>query len=113
MVNASGANVQPGDHVVLKIDVEGMEFAILHQMARSGVLGLVSELLVECHYNTNAPRSERDATKDIGKDNCFQMVRTFQASFGGNMEVVLWNDNSTVAATNRHYTSKKGGFYPT
>jgi hypothetical protein len=37
------------DHIVLKLDVEGAEHVILHDMLQDGSIGMVDILLWECH----------------------------------------------------------------
>ena len=101
------------DRVIVKMDVEKAEFAILHHMVRSGALTLVSELLLECHYNTNLPRPQRDAAVHIGADDCAQLVVDLREASGGAMEVVLWNSVRTARASGLGYIERHGGFYPT
>jgi hypothetical protein len=128
-------------HVVIKMDIEKMEFAVLSQMLRTGVFALVDDLLLECHYNTNKPARLRDASKDIGKDDCDHLVKRFNdvlnlvkgsGSEGGAAPAegagpqqggkdprvteqpfvaVLWNSVKTAKASG--YIKKHGGFYPT
>ncbi|CAH9129288.1 unnamed protein product [Cuscuta epithymum] len=39
------------DYVVMKMDVEGTEFHLIPRMIESGVMCLVDELFLECHYS--------------------------------------------------------------
>ena len=39
-----------GDHVVVKMDIEGAEYAVLGKMIADGTLVLVDELLIEFHW---------------------------------------------------------------
>lgn len=107
ILNATEAAVKYGDKLVIKVDVEGMEFAILHQMARLGVLGLVSELLLECHYGEGSERIT------VTKKNCKQLVRRLQKAFDGTMDVVMWNSVPLAKWSNPKYIETHGGFYPT
>ena len=45
-----GSSFAPSDFVVLKLDVEGAEHAIIPKMIADGTLGLVDVLLWECHH---------------------------------------------------------------
>ena len=43
------AHVKPQDFVVVKMDIEGMEFELLPHLIQRGVAPLIDELFVECH----------------------------------------------------------------
>jgi hypothetical protein len=104
----------PGaDHVVFKLDGEKAEFGILHQLARTGALTLVSELLLECHYTTNERNRTRRAPNDIGIDDCYELVRRIEAASGGAVTAVLWNSLKTARISGAKYLATHGGFYPT
>jgi FkbM family methyltransferase len=114
----SPAAVETGTHVVIKMDIEKMEFAVLHRMLLSGSLLLVDELLLECHYNTNLPRARRDASQHIGLDDCRDLVDALNNAMGGrkkdgeeaNFEAVLWNSVKTARGSG--YSERHGGFKP-
>lgn len=109
---------ESGIHLVVKMDIEKMEFAVLHRMLLSGALLLVDELLLECHYNTNLSRERRDATKHIGLDDCRDLVAALNTAFGGvpnnnghrAFEAVLWNSVKTARTSG--YSERHGGFKP-
>lgn len=42
--------VTKDDFVVLKMDIENSEYALIPAMIDSGVLGLMDEMFIECHY---------------------------------------------------------------
>ena len=42
-------HVKPQDFVVVKMDIESMEFELLPHLIRRGVAPLIDELFVECH----------------------------------------------------------------
>ena len=42
-------HVTEDDHVVVKMDIEGSEYAVLHKMFEDGTIDLVDELMVEFH----------------------------------------------------------------
>ena len=100
-------------HVIVKMDVEKFEYAILHQLVRTGALTLVSELLLECHYNTNLAKSLRNASMHIGKDDCEELVQSLRRASGYVMDVVLWNNVKTARRSNPTYIASHGGFFPT
>lgn len=109
------ASIVPSDsltHVVLKMDIEKMEFALLDHMIKTGTIALVDELLLECHYNTNKVRRDRNLTVDIGIDDCRTLVAELNNLFHSqHFEVVLWNSRKTAKASG--YSSRHGGFSPT
>ncbi|MFJ5078714.1 FkbM family methyltransferase [Streptomyces sp. NPDC088553] len=41
----------PGDHVVVKMDIEGAEYPVLRKLLADGTIGLVSVLYVEWHHD--------------------------------------------------------------
>ena len=45
----------PEDFVVVKLDIEGAEWMVLEDMAKSGALSLVDELFIECHHGEWVP----------------------------------------------------------
>jgi FkbM family methyltransferase len=109
------SSAETGAHVVVKMDVEKMEFSVLHRMLLSGSLLLVDELLLECHYNTNLPRDRRDATKHIGIDDCRDLVAALNFAFrqeksSDHFEAVLWNSVKTARSSG--YSERHGGFKP-
>ena len=40
----------PGDHVVVKMDVEGAEYTLLHHLMKTGAIGVIDLLLIEWHW---------------------------------------------------------------
>lgn len=109
------SSAESGAHVVVKMDVEKMEFAVLHRMLLSGSLLLVDELLLECHYNTNLARDRRDDKKHIGIDDCRDLVAALNSAFGHQkgveqFEAVLWNSVKTARGSG--YSDRHGGFKP-
>lgn len=104
----------PKPHVVIKMDIEKMEFAVLHRMIATGAIALIDELLLECHYNTNLARSLRDPTRHLGMDDCVALVAALNGAFAGEedrrFEAVLWNSKKTARSSG--YSSRHGGFYP-
>merc|ERR1719195_1292054 len=55
--------VKDTDFVVVKMDIEGAEHALLSKMMSSGTIELVDELFVECHYNRFNCMSQGRTTK--------------------------------------------------
>lgn len=104
-------------YVVVKMDIEKMEFAVLHRLARLGLLAVIDDLLLECHYNTNKPRAQRDPTKHIGLDDCKKLVDDLNAHLGTTTTgsrrfvAVLWNSPKTARSSG--YGASHGGFFPT
>ena len=41
----------PGDTVIVKLDIEGSEYSVLEQMLEDGSINLIDELLVEFHHH--------------------------------------------------------------
>lgn len=99
--------------VVVKLDVEQAEFAVLHQLVATGAITLIDELLLECHYNTNLPRAQRNPATHIGPDDCYALVNELREASGRTLDVVLWNNKKTAIASNKDYMPRHGGFYPT
>ena len=101
--------------VIVKMDVEKAEFAIIHHLLRTGALSMIDEFLLECHYNTNLPREKRDPELHIGYDDCVDLVNAIRdaSSPSSSMEVVLWNSVKTATRTGRGYIESRNGFYPT
>ena len=58
------AHVKPQDFVVVKMDIEGMEFELLPHLIQRGVAPLIDELFVECHcvesFNHRCGRKYRE-----------------------------------------------------
>lgn len=52
-----GENVKFEDFVVMKMDLEGMEYRLLPHLLHTGMLGRIDELMLEMHYTR---RSHRD-----------------------------------------------------
>jgi FkbM family methyltransferase len=129
----AGPEVRPGAFGVIKMDIEKMEYAVLHQMLRTGTIAVFREFLLECHYTTNLPKAKRDPAKHIGKDDCYALVEALRkvapplAAFPAAkyatglevkgapsaMEVVLWNSPKYAKATGSHYMERHGNFFPT
>ena len=66
------AHVQRRDFVVLKIDIEGAEYAVLPSLlANHGTVCLIDEIFLECHM--------RDMVKGRGKGDCIALLRAFTA----------------------------------
>jgi FkbM family methyltransferase len=55
-------NVQPADYVVMKMDIEGAEYAVLERMLAEGAMALVDVLRCEWHIDRfpEMPRSRHD-----------------------------------------------------
>ena len=64
-------HVQRRDFVVLKMDIEGAEFAVLPALLASGSACLIDELYLECHV--------RDAVKGRKTGDCIALLRAFTA----------------------------------
>ena len=99
--------------VVVKLDVEKMEFPILHHMLITGTILLVDELLVECHYTTNQRDRSKRRPSDLGMDDCVALMRAFQQTFPVPFEFVLWNNVKTASKSSPLYMTRHGGFKPT
>lgn len=102
-------------YVVLKMDIEKMEFAVLHRLLETHALALVDDLLLECHYNTNLSPALRDPAKHIGLDDCRRLVERLGTALQGNergraFEAVLWNNAKTAMASG--YVRRHNGFHP-
>eukprot|EP00662_Eupelagonemidae_sp_cell21_P057933 gene57933-biopygen21606 len=59
------ARVTAADFVVVKMDVEGAEFALLDRMLGNGALGLVDELFLECHGPAHHPYARADECRRL------------------------------------------------
>lgn len=97
--------------VLIKMDIEKMEYAVIHRMLLTGTLLLADDLLLECHHTSNKPPSSR-ATHDIGKEECLELVEVLGRALSTKQRPftsVLWNNKKTAKA----YTKAHGGFYPT
>ena len=55
-----GATARREDFVVVKIDCEGLEWAILDQLLERGLAHLVDEMFVEFHYDRELPAGTAD-----------------------------------------------------
>ena len=97
-------------HVVVKMDIEGMEYAVLHRLLRTGTSQTITELLLECHHNTNKPKAQRDPTLHIGKEDCTALVEGLRKVIP---TVVLWNSRKTARRSMPSYIPSHGGFSPT
>jgi FkbM family methyltransferase len=54
-------NLTPDDHIVLKLDIEGAEYAVLMTLLHAGVLSWVKELFIEWHWErVKIPREVHD-----------------------------------------------------
>lgn len=103
-------------YVVVKMDIEKMEFAVIHQLLRTGIFAIIDDLLLECHYNTNRNRAERNHSIHIGLDDCEHLVQSLNDAFSTvsshrKFEAVLWNSARTSRAS--RYGQRHGGFFPT
>ncbi len=59
------------DQIILKLDIEGAEYAVLKDMLDTGVINRVSRLMIEWHYKkVNVPEEEHNALleklRDVG-----------------------------------------------
>ena len=102
-------------YVVVKMDIEKMEFALLHRLVESKAIVLIDDLLLECHYNTNLAPTLRNKSKHIGLDDCHALVGAMNAALRGNQrgrtfEAVLWNNAKTARSSG--YVSRHNGFRP-
>lgn len=105
----------PSSEVIIKMDIEKMEYSVLLRMLQTGAFFLVDDLLLECHYTTNKPKSIRPAGS-IGKDDCVNLVHIMNTEMNREgkttpFEAVLWNNVKTAKSSG--YSSRHGGFYPT
>lgn len=53
-------NVDPGDLVVVKMDIEGAEYHVLQHLLATGAIDLIDELRCEFHQNRFPVSKERD-----------------------------------------------------
>lgn len=63
-----GANFSKKDYIIIKMDIEGAEYAVLEKMIRDGTLGMVDELYVEFHEPMNdniTPERHRHLTDAV------------------------------------------------
>eukprot|EP01062_Namystynia_karyoxenos_P047029 TRINITY_DN35370_c0_g1_i1.p1 TRINITY_DN35370_c0_g1~~TRINITY_DN35370_c0_g1_i1.p1 ORF type:complete len:419 (+),score=89.62 TRINITY_DN35370_c0_g1_i1:75-1259(+) len=103
--------VTPEDFVVVKMDVEFCEFALLHLLLRSFAITLVDELLLECHFRTRrsrkfvttAPGEERP----ISREECKNLVHALELS---GIWAVNWAKKNFWAD---YYARRHGGFQAT
>jgi len=100
-------NFQPGDFIIVKMDIEKAEFGVLHLLLKSIALLHIDHLLLECHCSTYvpAPRPKRLA-KLIGRDECKKMIHDMN-DFG--MVSIDWSKRRTAA----EYARAHGKWYPT
>jgi FkbM family methyltransferase len=56
-------NFTSGDHIVIKMDIEGAEYEVLEKMLKDGSVDLISELRCEWHIDRfpEMPKSRHDA----------------------------------------------------
>ena len=55
---------QPGDTVIVKMNIEGAEYDVLEKCVADGTISLVSELYIQWHNSKcNIPRARHDALK--------------------------------------------------
>ena len=52
-------NFKPEDFIVLKLDIEGCEFAVLDDMITTGVIDYISEIFIEFHERFMSPSEIR------------------------------------------------------
>ena len=110
-----GATLSPrisgGSMVVIKMDIEKMEYPVLHRMLITGTLLYADDLLLECHHTSNRPPQSR-AYHEIGKEECVELVElmgTALSTIERPFTSVLWNNKKTA----KGYTRQHGGFFPT
>ena len=101
------AHFDPGDFIILKMDIEKAEFAVLHLLLKSFAFLHIDHLLLECHCTTYVPppRPKRLA-KEIGRDECKKISRDFNEI---GMTSVDWSKRKSAA----EYARKHGKWYPT
>eukprot|EP00759_Apiculatamorpha_spiralis_P022553 PhF_6_TR26670/c0_g1_i1/m.38760 len=98
---------QPGDFIIVKMDIEKAEFAVLHLLLKSFALLHIDHLLLECHCTTYVPppRPKR-LEKEIGRDECKKLSRDLNDV---GMVSVDWSKRRTAA----EYARTHGKWYPT
>ncbi|VFR00446.1 unnamed protein product [Cuscuta campestris] len=69
------------DYVVMKMDVEGTEFHLIRRMIERGVMCLVDELFLECHYRRRGRRRRRRTSKyEKSYDQCLELFSSLRQS---------------------------------
>ncbi|MFG2174078.1 FkbM family methyltransferase [Streptomyces niveus] len=58
--------VNPGDHVVVKMDIEGAEYPVLTKLIADGTLDLISVLYIEWHYDRFSYMTKSDHDQLVG-----------------------------------------------
>lgn len=65
----------PGDHVVLKCDIEGKEYEVLHDLISTGAIDRIDELFCEWHYDrVGVPKAEHDRLVALLNEHGFGMT---------------------------------------
>ena len=75
-------NVKLEDYVVVKMDIESAEYAVLPRMLATGAACLVDELYLECHFDNKNPQ-------DTKREQCVALLAALRgvgvAAFYGHM----------------------------
>ncbi|XP_076893950.1 uncharacterized protein LOC143546095 [Bidens hawaiensis] len=68
------------DFVVVKMDVDGIEFDLIAKMVESGAICLVDEMFLECHYNRKdgCCDGEKDLKYENGYRECLELYRSLR-----------------------------------
>eukprot|EP00656_Telonema_subtile_P014707 TRINITY_DN17590_c0_g1_i2.p1 TRINITY_DN17590_c0_g1~~TRINITY_DN17590_c0_g1_i2.p1 ORF type:complete len:106 (-),score=12.06 TRINITY_DN17590_c0_g1_i2:2-319(-) len=103
--------IRDSSMVVIKMDIEKMEYPVLHRMLLTGTLLYADDLLLECHHTSNKSPQSR-AYHEIGKEECLELVALLGTTLSTTerpFTSVLWNNKKTA----KEYTKQHGGFFPT
>ena len=117
----AAVEVRPPARVIVKMDIEKMEYSVLLKLFTTGAMLLIDDLLLECHYTTNARRGPARPAGAIGIDDCKDFIHALNvrlnggaATTGGGVrrfEAVLWNSVKTAKSSG--FSIRHGGFIPT
>ena len=56
---------QPGDFVIVKMDIEGAEYDVLRKMIKDNTIQKISVLFVEFHFHNHAPQESYTSTQAL------------------------------------------------
>eukprot|EP01060_Flectonema_neradi_P018830 TRINITY_DN25775_c0_g1_i1.p1 TRINITY_DN25775_c0_g1~~TRINITY_DN25775_c0_g1_i1.p1 ORF type:complete len:358 (+),score=74.35 TRINITY_DN25775_c0_g1_i1:51-1124(+) len=109
-VNWLVRTVEPTDFVVVKMDIEFCEFAVLNLLLQSSAVTLIDELLLECHYKTRKSRKYIPAEGEeepISRTDCKNLVHLIELS---GVLAINWSKKNYYSDL---YASSHGGFQAT
>ncbi len=89
--------------VIVKIDCEGSEFAIIESLAAAGLLKYIRVLMIEWHKWWSSEKSQRDIVGPLIEDNFVIFDRTMPSNPHAGMLYAVHSDQRSVAEPERRH----------